>query len=195
MGYSKLVMWKPPASASDLKVPEPFKIKSVEPVYHTTRAQRKRILERAGYNLFNIASRDVSVDLLTDSGTGAMSQAQWAALQSGDESYAGASSFNLFRDTVRDLFGFEHVLPSHQGRSAELVLMSHFISRKGMTGRAEGAAGSRINHCRANRPRLVRRNASRKVVAYPLPRTSPSMNQCPATHARTAAMRPPARLR
>lgn len=133
MGYSKLVMWKPPASASDLKVPEPFKIKSVEPVYHTTRAQRKRILERAGYNLFNIASRDVSVDLLTDSGTGAMSQAQWAALQSGDESYAGASSFNLFRDTVRDLFGFEHVLPSHQGRSAELVLMSHFISRKGMT--------------------------------------------------------------
>ncbi len=132
MGYSKLVMWEPPACADDLKVPEPFKIKSVEPVYHTTRAQRKRILERSGNNLFNVASRDVSVDLLTDSGTGAMSQAQWAALQAGDESYAGAASFTLFRDTVRDLFGFEHVLPSHQGRSAELVLMSHFISRKGM---------------------------------------------------------------
>jgi tryptophanase len=132
MGSENLVMWKPPEDADDLKVPEPFKIKSVEPVFHTTRSQRKRILERAGYNLFNIESRNVSIDMLTDSGTGAMSQAQWAMLQQGDESYAGASSFRLFKDTIRDLFGFEHVLPSHQGRSAELVLMSHFISKKGM---------------------------------------------------------------
>jgi tryptophanase len=132
MGSDNLVLWKPPHCADDLKVPEPFKTKSVEPVFQTTRAQRKRILERAGYNLFNIASRSVSIDMLTDSGTGAMSQAQWGILLQGDESYAGASSFQLFRDTIRDLFGFEYVLPSHQGRSAELVLMSHFISRKGM---------------------------------------------------------------
>jgi len=132
MGVNELVYWEPPADAAQLKVAEPFKIKSVEPVRQTTRAHRKRVLKGVKYNLFNLSSRDILLDFLTDSGTGAMSQAQWAALQQGDESYAGSVSFDLLRDTVRDLFGFKYVLPSHQGRSAELVLMSHFISKKGL---------------------------------------------------------------
>ncbi|RLC67280.1 MAG: tyrosine phenol-lyase [Chloroflexi bacterium] len=132
MGLNELVYWKPPKDVARLKVAEPFKIKSIEPIRQTTRAYRRRILQRARYNLFNVSSRDIFLDFLTDSGTGAMSQSQWAALQQGDESYAGSVSFDLLRDTVRDLFGFKHVLPSHQGRSAELVLMSHFISKKGL---------------------------------------------------------------
>ena len=114
MGVNELVYWEPPADAAQLKVAEPFKIKSVEPVRQTTRAHRKRVLKGVKYNLFNLSSRDILLDFLTDSGTGAMSQAQWAALQQGDESYAGSASFDLLRDTVRDLFGFKYVLPSHQ---------------------------------------------------------------------------------
>jgi tryptophanase len=101
---------------------EPFKIKTVETIRPTTPEERAGILEKAGYNLFNIPSEKVFVDLLTDSGTSAMSDRQWAGLLSGDESYAGARSFFRFEEAVRNIFGFTHVIPTHQGRAAERIL-------------------------------------------------------------------------
>ncbi len=101
---------------------EPFRIKVVEPLGQTTREERRSVLEKAGYNLFMVRADKVLIDLLTDSGTGAMSAEQWAGLCRGDESYAGARSFYRFRDTVREIFGFEHVIPVHQGRAAEKIL-------------------------------------------------------------------------
>jgi tryptophanase len=109
---------------------EPFRIKSVEPIRMTTRTERQRALERAHYNLFEVASTDVIIDLLTDSGTGAMSSEQWAAIMRGDESYAGAPSFKRFESAVRDVFGFEHVIPTHQGRAAEHLLFK-ILCREG----------------------------------------------------------------
>ena len=103
---------------------EPFRIHSVEPISLTTRAQRQDELETAGYNLFAIPSQRVLIDLLTDSGTGAMSSEQWAAIQRGDESYAGSPSWVRFRDAVTELFPFRHVIPTHQGRAAEKILFS-----------------------------------------------------------------------
>ena len=103
---------------------EPFRIHSVEPLRMTTRQQRHAALSQAGYNLFRVHARDVLIDLLTDSGTGAMSRDQWAAIQHGDESYAGSPSYYVFRDAVRELFPFEHVIPTHQGRAAERILFS-----------------------------------------------------------------------
>jgi tryptophanase len=103
---------------------EPFRIHSVEPIAMTTRAEREEELRRAGYNLFNVPAARVLIDLLTDSGTGAMSSAQWAGLQLGDESYAGSASWFRFRDAVRELFPFEHVIPTHQGRAAEKILFT-----------------------------------------------------------------------
>lgn len=103
---------------------EPFRIHSVEPMRMTTRAEREAKLERAAYNLFALRSDDVLIDLLTDSGTGAMSTEQWAALQRGSEAYAGAPSWFRFRDAVHDLFPFEHLLPTHQGRAAEKILFT-----------------------------------------------------------------------
>jgi tryptophanase len=103
---------------------EPFRIHSVEPMRLTTEAERGDALVEAGYNLFNLRAEDVLVDLLTDSGTGAMSRDQWAAIQRGDESYAGSPSWFKFRDAVQDLFPFRHIIPTHQGRAAEKILFT-----------------------------------------------------------------------
>jgi tyrosine phenol-lyase len=101
---------------------EPFRIKSVEPLRFTTREQRERLLEKAGFNLFRIPANDILIDLLTDSGTSAMSTGQWAAMMRGDESYAGSASFYRMERVARELTGFRHIIPTHQGRAAERIL-------------------------------------------------------------------------
>jgi len=103
---------------------EPFRIHAVEPIRITTRGEREAALATAGRNLFSLHAQDVLIDLLTDSGTGAMSRDQWAAIQHGDESYAGSPSWFAFLEAVQELFPFRHVIPTHQGRAAEKILFS-----------------------------------------------------------------------
>jgi tryptophanase len=103
---------------------EPFKIKVIESIRMTNPEERRQILSRAGYNLFLIPAEDVLIDLLTDSGTAAMSAKQWAAIMDGDESYAGSLSWYRFEEAVREIFGFSHIIPTHQGRAAERILFS-----------------------------------------------------------------------
>lgn len=111
---------------------EPFRIKMVEPIKPTTEEYRRKILKDAGYNLFNIRAEDVLIDLLTDSGTSAMSSMQWAEIMNGDESYAGARSFFAFESEVKKLTGLKHIIPTHQGRAAEKILFS-VVGGKGKT--------------------------------------------------------------
>ncbi|NLE92632.1 MAG: tyrosine phenol-lyase, partial [Chloroflexi bacterium] len=106
---------------------EPFRIKVVERVKLTSVAEREAVLKKACYNTFNVPAEDVFIDLLTDSGTNAMSDRQWSAMMQGDESYAGAKSYFRFERAIQDVLGFEYVLPTHQGRAAEGMLFSTLV--------------------------------------------------------------------
>jgi len=108
---------------------EPFKTKMVESIRLSTKEKRQRCIKEARYNLFNLRSEQVMIDLLTDSGTGAMSDRQWAALMTGDESYAGASSYEHLKETIREITGFNYFLPTHQGRAAENVLFTTLLKK------------------------------------------------------------------
>ncbi len=112
-----------------MKIPfaEAWKIKMIEPIHKSTREQREKWLKEAHYNVFQLKSDQVYIDCLTDSGTGAMSDRQWAAMMTGDESYAGARSFFELKDTIQRITGFDYVIPTHQGRAAENVLFSHLV--------------------------------------------------------------------
>ncbi|HRP60999.1 MAG TPA: beta-eliminating lyase-related protein, partial [Vicingus sp.] len=111
---------------------EPFKIKSVEPIFMSTETQRKAFLEKANYNTFLLKSDQVIIDFLTDSGTSAMSAEQWAGVMRGDESYAGSKSWERMENAVKHLTGMEYVLPTHQGRAAERIIYG-YLGGKGKT--------------------------------------------------------------
>ncbi|MBK7213934.1 MAG: tryptophanase [Bacteroidales bacterium] len=111
----------------ELPFAEPYKIKMIETIRMSTREERQAWIEQAGFNLFNLKSDQVFIDLLTDSGTGAMSDRQWAEIMTGDESYAGSASYYKLKSAIKEIFGFDHFLPTHQGRAAENVLFSVLV--------------------------------------------------------------------
>ena len=111
----------------ELPFAESWKIKMVEPIRKSTREEREKWIKRAHYNLFQLRAEEVYIDLLTDSGTGAMSDRQWAGIMVGDESYAGAELFFNLKETIEKITGFEYVIPTHQGRAAEHVLFSYLV--------------------------------------------------------------------
>ncbi len=111
----------------ELPFAESWKIKMIEPIRKSTRSEREQWLKSATYNMFKLKAEQVYIDLITDSGTGAMSDRQWAAMMLGDESYAGASSYYKMKDIITQITGFEYVLPTHQGRAAENVLFSCLV--------------------------------------------------------------------
>ena len=110
-------------------IPEPFRIKVVEPLKMMTREEREQAIKRAHYNLFHLKGEECYIDLLTDSGTNAMSQYQWAGVMQGDEAYAGASSYYRLMDAAKDIFGYEFFQPVHQGRAAEKVLFPNILKK------------------------------------------------------------------
>ena len=138
-------------------IPEPFKIKMVEPIKITTEEERRGFIAAAHYNGFGLRAEDVYIDLQTDSGTGAMSDAQWAAMLRGDESYSGGRSYYQLLETAQEIFGYEWIQPVHQGRAAEKVLFPVLVERRGQyvisntffdTTRAHvGLAGGRAVDC------------------------------------------------
>jgi tyrosine phenol-lyase len=139
---------------------EPFKIKAVEPIRMTTRSERLERLKEAGYNVFLLKAEDVLIDLLTDSGTSAMSAEQWAAIMRGDEAYAGSRSFYRLEARVHELFGFKHLIPTHQGRAAERILFSTVCS--------EGDVVPNNTHFDTTRANIEARGA--EAVDLPTPR-------------------------
>ncbi|MCP3978390.1 MAG: tryptophanase [bacterium] len=148
---------------------EPFRIKAVEPLKLTTREERREVLARAHWNLFRVPAEEILIDLLTDSGTGAMSAEQWAAVMRGDESYAGSRSWFRFRDRIRELTGLAHVVPTHQGRAAERILFACM----GVKGRTV-ISNTHFDTTRANVERL-----GGTAVDLPVPEALQPANEFP----------------
>ena len=140
---------------------EPFRIKMVEPIKLTTRAEREQLIRDAHFNTFLLRAEDVIIDLLTDSGTSAMSADAWGAMMRGDESYAGARSWYRFRDTVKDIFGFKQVIPTHQGRAAEHILFGVMVT--------PGSMKLAVPTCTAVAPVMMNSRASAALMMPPTP--------------------------
>ena len=167
----------------ELPFAESWKIKMVEPIRKSTRQEREQWLKEAHYNVFQLKSEQVYIDLITDSGTGAMSDRQWAAMMLGDESYAGASSFFNLKEVITRLTGFEYVIPTHQGRAAENVLFSylvhegdivpgnsHFDTTKGhIEGRKAIALDCTIDEAKNTQPPASVRSHTLSCHGYQLP--------------------------
>jgi tryptophanase len=148
---------------------EPFKVRSVEPIRFTTAEEREAALKAAGYNPFLLRARDVLIDLLTDSGTGAMSSRQWAEMIASDESYAGASSFYKFEAAVQDITGFRHVIPTHQGRAAEHILFATTVQAGKVipSNTHSDTTRANIEHCRGEARDLVIEEGRHPKVLHP----------------------------